>query len=465
MRRPGADRPVVVSKAGNPAGAKGASCPGSPGGQPSFGREELKGEPRPKGKPFDISQKVVREAYEKVKANRGAAGVDEESIEQFERDLDGNLYKLWNRMSSGTYFPPPVRAVEIPKKSGGVRVLGVPTVADRIAQTVARMYLEPRVEPLFHADSYGYRPGRSALDAVATCRQRCWRYDWVIDLDIRSFFDSVRHDLLLEWVSKHTDLRWVLLYVERWLKAPLQQEDGTLVPRDRGTPQGSAISPLLANLYLHYALDQWMAQEYPHIPFERYADDCVAHCKSEKQAWYVLEAVSRRMARTGLELNREKTRIVYCKDVDRGGSYENQQFDFLGYTYRPRLAKDRQGRYFVSFLPAVSNAARQAIGSEIRSWHLVRRSDKDLSGLARLVNPVVQGWVNYYGRFYPSWLVLILRQLNDTLVRWATRKYKRLRRHYRRAARWLVGVYRRQPDLFAHWKAGARPDGRTVGAG
>jgi RNA-directed DNA polymerase len=446
-------------------GAKGANCPGSSGGQPPGGREEPGGEPKPKGKSFDISRQVVWEAYEKVKANRGAAGVDEESIEEFERDRERNLYKLWNRMSSGSYFPPPVRAVEIPKKSGGVRVLGVPTVTDRIAQTVARMYFEPEVEPLFHPDSYGYRPGRSALDAVAVCRQRCWRNDWVIDLDIRSFFDSIRHDLLLEWVSKHAGQRWVVLYVERWLKAPLQREDGRLVPRDRGTPQGSAISPLLANLYLHYAFDQWMEREFPHVPFERYADDGVAHCKSEKQARYVLEAISRRMGEVGLELNRAKTRLVYCKDSDRKGSYENERFDFLGYTFRPRLAKSRQGSYFVSFLPAVGDDAKREIGREIRSWHLARRSDKDLSDLARMFNPTVRGWVSYYGRFYPSWLRLVLRRLNDRLVRWAMRKYKRLRGHYRRAVRWLVGVYRRSPDLFAHWQVGARPDGWTVGAG
>jgi RNA-directed DNA polymerase len=226
-------------------------------------------------KPFGISKWVVWEAYQRVRANQGAPGVDGESIEEFERDLRGNLYKLWNRMSSGSYFPPPVRAVQIPKRAGGVRTLGVPTVADRVAQTVVRMYLEPEVEPLFHPDSYGYRPGRSALDAVGVCRERCWRQDWVIDLDLRSFFDSIDHDLLLKAVSKHTDLRWVLLYVERWLKAPLRKEDGTLVSRDRGTPQGSAISPLLANLFLHYAFDRWMAREFPGVAFERYADDGV----------------------------------------------------------------------------------------------------------------------------------------------------------------------------------------------
>jgi len=246
-------------------------------------------------KPFGISKQVVWEAYEKVKANKGAAGVDGESIEEFEEDLKGNLYKLWNRMSSGTYFPPPVRAVEIPKKGKGVRTLGVPTVADRIAQTVVRSYLEPDVEPMFHPDSYGYRPGRSALDAVATCRKRCWRRDWVIDLDIRAFFDSIPHSLMLKAVSRHTDLRWVILYIERWLVAPLQREDGTLVQRDRGTPQGSAISPILANLFLHYAFDTWLTKEFPFVSFERYADDAVVHCKTKAQAQYVLRAIAERM--------------------------------------------------------------------------------------------------------------------------------------------------------------------------
>ena len=446
-------------------GAKGASCPGSSGGQPPVRRNEPGGEPKPRGKPFDISQQVVWSAYEKVKANRGAAGVDEESIEEFERNRERNLYKLWNRMASGSYFPPPVRAVEIPKKSGGVRVLGVPTVTDRIAQTVVCQYLEPEVEPIFHPDSYGYRPGRSALDAVATCRQRCWRYDWVIDLDLRSFFDSIPHDRLLEWVSKHTNRRWVVLYVERWLKAPLQRQDGTLVPRERGTPQGSAISPLLANLFLHYAFDTWMAREFPTISFERYADDAVAHCKSERQARYVLEAIARRMAEVGLELNREKTRIVYCKDGDRKGSHEHERFDFLGYTFRPRLAQSWNGHHFLSFLPAVGDDARREIGSEIRSWHVARRSDMDLSDLARMIDPIVQGWVNYYGRFYRSKMVLILRRLNDQLVRWAMQRYRRLHRRLVQAVRWLAGVYRRSPALFVHWRVGAKPSGWTVGAG
>jgi len=422
--------------------------------------------PKPKAKPFDISKLVVWDAFEMVKANRGAAGVDGEPIAEFEKDLKGNLYKLWNRMSSGTYFPPPVRGVEIPKRDGkGVRTLGVPTVADRVAQTVARLYLEPGVEPLFHPDSYGYRPGRSGLDAVAICRQRCWKFDWVAEFDIRSFFDSVDHDLMMRAVSRHTDLRWVLLYVERWLKAPFQQVDGTLVERERGTPQGSAISPLLANIFLHYAFDRWMTREFPDVAFERFADDGVVHCVSEAQARKVLSAIATRFAEVGLGLHPDKTRIVYCKDDDRRGSYEHERFSFLGYTFRPRLSKNRFGKHFVNFTPAVSDDAKKRIGREIRSWRVNCRSDKSLSDLARMFNPIVQGWINYYGRFYKSMLYLVLRRVNEYLVRWAMRKYKRLRRHYTRAVEWLASVARREPRLFAHWKVGVRPDGWTMGAG
>jgi len=422
-------------------------------------------EPKLKEKPFVISKRIVWDAYERVKANQGAAGVDGESIAEFEADLKGNLYKLWNRMSSGSYFPPPVRAVEIPKAGGrGVRVLGVPTVADRIAQTVVRLYLEPELEPHFHPDSYGYRPGRSALAAVGRCRERCWRYDWLIDFDLRSFFDSLDHALVLKAVAKHTDLRWVLLYVERWLQAPLQREDGTLVQRDRGTPQGSAISPLLANLFLHYAFDLWIARVFPDVPFERYADDAVAHCATKAQAEMVRAAVAERMAEVGLELNLDKTRIVYCKDADRRGSHEHERFDFLGYTFRPRLSRSKFGKHFVNFSPAVSDDAKKAIGREIRSWRINCRSDKTLTDLARMFNPIVQGWINYYGRFYKSMLYPVLRRINEYLVRWAMRKYKRLRGHLTRAVEWLARVSRREPGLFAHWRIGVRPDGWTVGA-
>jgi RNA-directed DNA polymerase len=424
-------------------------------------------EPKQQDKPFQIDKIVVWEAFQRVKANKGAAGVDEQSIAEFEQDRDKNLYRIWNRLSSGSYFPPPVKAVEIPKAGGkGVRVLGIPTVADRVAQTVVRMYLEPKVEPIFHPDSYGYRPGKSALDAVGTCRKRCWRADWVIDLDIRAFFDTVPWHLVLKAVSHHTDQKWILLYVQRWLQAPLQRQDGTLVARDRGTPQGSAISPLLANLFMHYAFDAWMVREFPNIRFERYCDDAVVHCRSERQARFLRDAIAARLAQVGLELHPDKTRIVYCKDADRTGSYEHMKFTFLGYEFRPRLlAKNKHGKHFVSFLPAVSTDAMKAMGRKIRSWHMARRSDKSLDDLAGMFNNIVQGWINYYGRFYKSRLLHFLRGLNRHLMRWACRKYKRLKRRERRAMAWLAEIARRSPRLFAHWRLGARPDGWAMGAG
>ncbi|MCA1707331.1 MAG: group II intron reverse transcriptase/maturase [Actinobacteria bacterium] len=416
-------------------------------------------EPQPDGKPFAIAKRLVWEAWLRVKANKAAGGVDEESIEAFEANLRGNLYKVWNRLSSGSYMPPPVRAVEIPKKGSGrgVRVLGVPTVADRVAQTVVRLYLEPEVEPLFHPDSYGYRPGRSALDAVGRCRERCWRYDWVLDLDLRSFFDSLDHSLVLRSVAHHTDLRWILLYVERWLKAPLQLEDGTLQARDRGSPQGSSISPVLANIFLHYAVDLWLAREYPAVPFERYADDVILHCKSKAQARVVLDAIVKRLAQVGLELNLDKTRIVYCKDSNRPGSHEHERFTFLGYTFRPRLARSKAGVKFVSFLPAVADDAAKEMRHTIKRWRLHLWSGQTLADLAQAINPIVRGWINFYGRFYRSKLISLLRSIDEYLVRWAMRKYKRLRGHPTRTWRFLTAIAKREPGLFAHWKWGAQP--------
>jgi group II intron reverse transcriptase/maturase len=419
-----------------------------------------------KTKSFAISKRAVWDAYRKVRDNKGAAGVDEQSLAQFEQNLQDNLYKLWNRMASGSYFPPPVKLVEIPKKSGGVRPLGVPTVADRIAQTVAAQELEKVVEPIFDPDSYAYRQGRSAHDALAVCRQRCWQFDWAIDLDVKAFFDSVDHSLLLKAVEHHTDQRWVLLYVQRWLQAPLQQQDGTLVERDRGTPQGSAVSPVLANLFLHYAFDAWMRRTFPSVPFERYADDVIAHCASLAQAEQVLEAIQQRLAACGLQLHPDKTRIVYCKDGDRSGSHEHESFDFLGYTFRARRAKSKDGRFFISFLPAVSDTAAKAVRQQIRRWRLHLWTSNGLRDIAAFVNPIVRGWINYYGRFYRSRLVsTVLRQINEYLIRWAMRKYKRLRHSRRRAVKLLARIARSNPDLFVHWRL-IRP-GRTgvMGAG
>jgi RNA-directed DNA polymerase len=422
------------------------------------------GGPRPKVKSFEIDKRLVYGAWERVRANQGAPGVDTVSITEFAAEERNNLYKLWNRMSAGSYLPGPVRAVEIPKDHGaGVRVLGVPNVADRVAQTAAAMLLEEKLEPTFHPNSYGYRPGCSAHDALAVARKRCWRQDWVVDLDIRAFFDSVPHDLLLKAVAHHTAERWVLLYIERWLTAPMKMPDGTVVARDKGTPQGSPISPLLANLFMHYAFDTWMVREFPGCPFERYADDIVAHCDTEEQARHLRDLIADRLGALGLELHPAKTKIVYCKDTNRPGEAEHTSFDFLGYTFRGRLAKGRRG-YFVSFSPAISAKARKAVGQKIRGWHLKRRSRSDLADLAEEINPQVRGWFGYYGAFYRSELHSLAERIDRHLVRWAMHKFKRLRGRPIRAWTWLRAVRQRAPRLFAHWHLLPLTQGRPVGA-
>jgi RNA-directed DNA polymerase len=408
-----------------------------------------------KTKQFIISKQLVMQAYRLVRANRGAAGVDRQSLEDFAVKLKDNLYKLWNRMSSGSYFPPPVKAVSIPKKTGGERVLGVPTVADRIAQMVVKLVFEPKVEPHFLPDSYGYRPGRSALDAVGITRRRCWEYNWVLEFDIRGMFDNIPHDLLLKAVRHHTDNPWVVLYIERWLKASLQRADGSLIERTKGTPQGGVVSPVLANLFLHYAFDTWMQRNHPKIPWCRYADDGLVHCHTEQQAQEIEHALEQRFIECGLELHPTKTKIVYCKDGSRKGKYPNTSFDFLGYTFRPRLVKNRKrDSIFVSFTPAVSKTSMNSMRSRIRKSNIRNRSDLELNDIAQWFNPILRGWLEYYGRYQPSAMYPVLWHFNKTLEAWARRKYKRLQRHKTRASCFIESISERDPRLFEHWKRG-----------
>jgi group II intron reverse transcriptase/maturase len=343
-----------------------------------------------RAKPFCIAKRDVWEAYQQVKANRGAAGVDEQSLEDFDRNLSKNLYRIWNRMCSGSYFPPPVRRVDIPKgDSGGTRPLGIPTVSDRIAQMVVKRYLEPILESVFDEDSYGYRPGKSAHDALAVARRRCWDHDWVLDLDIKSFFDEIDWGLLMLAVRRHTDCKWVLLYLQRWLEAPVSMPDGSLVARNRGTPQGAVVSPVLANLFLHYVFDGWMRRKYQAIPFERYADDAICHCQSEAQALELRQALEQRFAECKLQLHPQKTKVVYCKDANRSEKYPERSFDFLGYTFRPREAVNRHGKRFTAFVPAVSKKAAKKMRCRVRRWRLHRRNDLELVDIAKRVRPVL----------------------------------------------------------------------------
>lgn len=404
------------------------------------------------GKPLPITKAMVWAAYKLVKTKGRAAGVDGQSLDDFANGLEDNLYQLWNRMASGSYFPPPVRRVEIPKVGGGSRPLGIPTVADRIAQMVVKQRLEPELDHLFDPDSYGYRPGKSAHQAVEQARKRCWQQDWVVDLDIKSFFDTIDHELLMRAVRRHIRSSWMLLYIQRWLKAPVEMSDGTLRERVQGTPQGGVVSPILANLFLHYAFDAWMRRTFPHIPFERYADDAICHCRTRREAEQLKSALEQRLADCHLVLHPEKTKVVYCADSNRRERYPQIQFDFLGFSFRPRTAKNRWGKIFTCFLPAVSPQSLKRMRMRIREWRLPQHAPLSLEDIARSLNPVLRGWDQYYGRFYPTELRRIFEYFDERLGAWLRQKYKQLRGHRGRSLRGLNRMAQQNPKLFVHWQ-------------
>ena len=409
---------------------------------------------REETKSLPVSKGMVWDSYKKVVAKNGGAGIDGESIDMFNKDMKGNLYKLWNRMSSGSYFPPPVRTVLIPKKQGGKRPLGIPTVGDRIAQGVVKDHLEPQIESIFHNSSFGYRPGRSAHDALAQCRKNCFEYNWVIDVDIKGFFDNISHEIMLRLLQQHTQEKWVMMYVERWLKAGIEQEDGSIAERTKGTPQGGVISPLLANLYLHYGFDKWMEGENPETPFERYADDIVIHCRSKEAAEELLQRLEQQMGVYELTLHPEKTKIVYCKDNRRNKEHAHESFTFLSYSFQPRECQDKFGVIFLGFTCAICNQAKTNIKGIIRTVFGVKDSGQTLEMFARQLNPKIRGWVNYYARFARSKGLQVYYYLNGQIRKWIARKYKI---KYKKALRTKYeAILEANPKLFYHWQLGVK---------
>ena len=404
-----------------------------------------------KSKQYEIPKRAVIEAYKRVKANKGSAGIDGMDFEKFEERLNNNLYKIWNRMSSGSYFPSPVMAVEIPKKSGGTRRLGIPTIADRIAQMVARAYVERAVETMFCEDSYGYRPHKSAVDAFEKTRKRCWKYDYVIELDVKGLFDNIDHELLMRVVRRHVKEPWICLYIERWLKSPFVLTDGSRIERESGTPQGGVISPVLANMFLHYVFDMWMKRNFPQAPFERYADDGVVHCRTKEEALYIKEKLAKRFEECKLELHPVKTRIVYCKDKDRTKEEELTEFDFLGYTFKAVYIKCKDGVMRNNFIASVSKTAAKGFRDKIKALEIHKRTGCKIDMIAELLNPMIRGWMNYFGKFNPSAMKNTLQCIERRLIKWAMCKYKSFRGRRRRAEKWLSSIRKREPKLFAHW--------------
>ena len=407
-------------------------------------------------KSVPISKQQIWLAYKKVKANQGSAGVDQISMEEFDANRSKHLYKLWNRLASGSYFPPPVKEVEIPKKDGKVRKLGIPTIADRVAQMVVKEYLEARFEKIFSPNSYGYRPDRNAHQALEKVRQNCRKTDWVIDLDIKGFFDNIDHERLMLAVQKHVPEKWCLLYIQRWLTMPVQTKSGELIQKQgKGTPQGGVISPLLANLFLHYAMDKWLEQNHPNVEYVRYADDAILHCRTKTEAEQTLAALDERMKACGLELHPEKTKQVYCRDYRRQDTYETVKFDFLGYSFQPRSTKSKQtGKLFLGFDCAISISSKKRIADKLEDLKIDRLNFKSIVGVALYLEPFIRGWINYYGKYRITELKPVFLLLRQRLVWWARKRYKRYKTNMVKAYRWLDRVQKQFPNLFYQWRYG-----------
>ena len=412
-----------------------------------------------KPKSYPITKKQVWEAFKLVKSAGGSAGVDGITIEDISKSPEKHLYPVWNRMASGSYFPEAVKRVEIPKTDGRVRQLGIPTVKDRVAQMVITKELEAIVEPLFSENSFGYRPHKSAHQAVDQARTNCWKYAWVIDMDIKGFFDTIDHGLMIRILRHYTDRKHIITYVKRWLKAPIQEKDGTQIQNtEKGTPQGGVISPLLANIFLHVVFDKWMESNFPDCPFERYADDIVVHVKNESSARNVLEQIGTRMESCKLTLHPDKTKIVFCDQNGRKKSNEmtNKSFDFLGFTFRTRSVMTKAGKYFKGFSPSISKKAIKRIIKECYALGFHRWTQLDLHGLSKQLSSKIRGWINYYGRFRKSGMTLIFRSINRRLTQWAFNKYKRFKRrktHYF-AREWMMEIAKNYSYLFPHWQHG-----------
>jgi RNA-directed DNA polymerase len=407
-------------------------------------------------KSIAISRTMIWEAYKKVRANQGSAGIDGLSMDEFDTNRVKHLYKLWNRMASGSYYPPAVKEVEIPKKDGNVRKLGIPTISDRIGQMAIKDYIEPRLEKIFSPNSYGYRPKKNAHQALESVRKNCWKTDWVIDLDIKGFFDNISHEKLMLAVVQHVPENWIRMYIQRWLVCPVETKAGEVIQKQgKGTPQGGVISPLLANLFLHYAFDKWIEKSAPTINYSRYADDVIIHCRSQDEAEQILKATRERMIEVGLELHSKKTKIVYCRDYRRRGKYREVKFDFLGYSYQPRdtVSKNQKGM-FLGYDCAISISSRKAIADKLGELKVEKMTYKSIVGIAQRLNPMIRGWINYYGKFRISMLHKVFRLLNQRLIRWGRKRYKRYKTSINRASKWLQRVQEQYRYLFYHWQFG-----------